>query len=849
MNHDPLSTYRAKRSLDRTPEPAGAVAGTGGRLFVMHKHAARHLHWDLRLEMDGVLRSWAVPKGPSADPAEKRLAILVEDHPVEYGDFEGRIPEGNYGAGSVIVWDRGQWLPVGDPGAGLAKGKLLFELRGHKLRGLWTLVKLKQGDREWLFIKERDGHVERGPSRWVEGSVLSGLTVEDLAAGRDPGEGVRAALAARRLPPWRGPLTAASPMLCEPCDRAFDREGWLFELKLDGYRILAARDGGQVALLSRAGRDYAAVFPEVTRAVAALPHPRLLLDGEVVALDEQGRPSFHRLQQRGRLSRAAEVRRAAVEVPVTYYAFDLLAYGDRDVRPAPLAERKALLAQVLPPLGSLRLLEHFEGRGIDLMAQVERLGLEGIVAKKATAPYRAGRGPQWLKVRAERTADFAVVGCTAAKGARTGFGALLLAEWVGGVLTYAGRVGTGFSDRDLREIRAALDATARPAPPVVPPPGSGSGKAAFGDLTAAELRAVTWVEPTRVCEVRFTERTPDGLLRHPAFARWRDDKRVEDCERRDAGPAAAVPAQSPARAAEPARPVAELTNPGKVYWPADGTTKGDLLAYYRDIATWMLPYLRDRPLVLTRYPDGIDGKSFYQKDAPAFVPGWVRTEPVWSEDTGREIRYFVCDDVEQLLYVANLGSIPLHVWASRVGSLERPDWCVLDLDPKGAPFRHVVTIARLLHDLCDEAGLPNYVKTTGKTGLHVLVPLGRQCTWEQSRTLGELLARLVVREVPAIATIARTVSAREGKVYVDFLQNRRGQTIVAPFSVRPLPGATVSTPLAWREVSPRLDIARHTIRTVPARLRRLRGDPMAPVLTEVPDLAGVLGRLGARLGR
>lgn len=848
MNHDPLSTYRAKRSLDRTPEPAGAVGGAGGRLFVVHKHAARHLHWDLRLEMDGVLRSWAVPKGPSADPAEKRLAILVEDHPVEYGDFEGRIPEGNYGAGSVIVWDRGQWLPVGDPGEGLAKGKLLFELRGHKLRGLWTLVKLKKGDREWLFIKERDGHVERGPSRWVEASVLSGLTVEDLAAGRDPGEPVRAALAARRPPAWTGPLTAVSPMLCEPGERAFNREGWLFELKLDGYRILAVRDGGQVTLLSRAGRDYAAVFPEVTRAVAALPHPRLVLDGEVVALDEQGRPSFHRLQQRGRLTRPAEVRRAAVELPVTYYLFDLLAYGDRDLRSLPLLERKELLARVLPPLGSLRLLEHFEGRGADLMAQVERLGLEGIVAKKASAPYRAGRGPQWLKIRAERTADFAVAGYTAPRGSRAGFGALLLAEWVDGVLTYAGRVGTGFSHRDLREIRAALDPAARPAP-AVSPPAAGGGKAAFGDLTAAELKAVTWVEPTRVCEVRFTERTRDGLLRHPAFSRWRDDKRVEDCERRDAAPAAVPAPRTFAYAAGSPRPGLEPTNTDKVYWPADGTTKGDLLAYYREIAPWMLPYLRDRPLVLTRYPDGIDGKSFYQKDAPAFVPGWIRAEPVWSEDTGREIRYFVCDDVEQLLYVVNLGSIPLHVWASRVGSLERPDWCVLDLDPKGAPFRDVVTIARLLHDVCDDAGLPNHVKTTGKTGLHVLVPLGRQCTWEQSRALGEVLARLVVREVPAIATITRTVSAREGKVYVDFLQNRRGQTIVAPFSVRPLPGATVSTPLAWKEVSARLDITRHTIRTVPARLRRLGTDPMAAVLTEVPDLAAVLGRLTARLGR
>ena len=845
---DRLDAYRAKRALDRTPEPAGTVGPDGdgrGKLFVVHQHAARRLHFDLRLEMEGVLRSWAVPKGPSYATAEKRLAVHVEDHPLEYGDFEGMIPAGNYGAGAVIVWDRGEWLPQGDPLEGLAKGKLLFELRGYKLHGMWTLVKIKKSEKDWLLIKERDAWATKDPEELPPESVLSGLTVEELGAGGDRGEVVRRELARLGAPQRAVDVKAVKLMLAETADQPFTRKDWLFEPKLDGYRILAARTRGEPHLLTRNGNDCATSFPEILRALAALPFERLVLDGEVVALDERGRPSFQLLQSRARLSRPIDIRHAVVNTPVTYYGFDLLGFEDFDLRPLPLVERKAILRRILPPLGALRFLEHVEEEGEALYREAERHDLEGIVAKKAGAPYKGGRSPLWLKVRSRHTDDFVVVGYTAPKGARGGFGALQLAEYVNGELTYAGRAGSGFSDRQLAEVRRTLEAQRRQTPPCT------------GPIQGA--KETTWVEPTLVAEVEYTERTDDGLLRQPVFLRFRDDKAPEEVVRLEVIPSGArdLAGEAPKPAGKIPRSRAlprdasgdpgslpfELTNTGKVFWPEDGYTKGDLIEYYRAVSPWLLHYLRNRPVVMTRYPDGIEGKSFFQKDAPGFRPDWIRTERMWSEDTQREIDYFVCDDEASLLYVVNLGTIPLHLWASRAPTLERPDWCVLDLDPKGAPFDHVVELARAGKDLCDRIGLPVMVKSTGSSGLHLMIPLGRQCTHEQSRSLGELLARCLVDRLPDIATIVRQVQHRDGKVYVDYLQNGSGKLIVAPFSVRALPGAPVSVPLAWREVNRKLDIRKHTIRTVPARMRKLRTDPLADVIEVSPDLAGALERL------
>jgi len=838
---DALARYRAKRSPARTPEPFGSVregvraAPAAGALarFVVQKHQARRLHYDFRLEMGGVLVSWAVPKGPSADPADKRLAVRVEDHPLEYAGFEGLIPAGNYGAGAVIVWDRGAWQPLADPTEGLVKGKLLFRLRGHKLHGEWTLVRTgRQGD-EWILLKHRDADADPGRRHpFDEGSVLSGLAVEELAEAT-----VRAAALeeeARRLgaPVRRGEARPFRPMLATPREEPFSAKGWLFEPKIDGYRALGVKEEGAATLLYRGGADAGSIYPEIVLALRALLAPRALIDGEVAVLDAEGRPSFAALQGRAALTRPGDVERAELVQPATYFAFDLLEVGERDLTPLPLRSRKALLARLLPRLGSLRLVEGVEERGGELFQAVQAQGLEGLVAKRADAPYRPGRSPDWVKVRTERRGDFVVVGYSAPGGrGRLGLGSLALAVRAGEELRYAGHVGSGLKDEELVRLRERLEPLGRGTPACrdVPP----------------SLRGVSWVEPAIVCEVSYHAWTAEGRLRQPVFVRVRDDKRPEECgsEGRPS-PGGKAPGEKEEQA-PPQREVA-LTNLDKVYFPEDGLTKGDLIGYYRAVAPFILPWLKARPLTLTRFPDGIHGKSFFQKDAPAWRPSFIHTAVVHSEEGGRDLTQYVVDDLESLLHVVNLGAIPLHVGAARLPDLLAPDWCSLDLDPKGAPFAHVVEIARRIRALCGELGLAVFVKTTGQAGLHVLVPLGQKLGHPQARAGARRGARPGGGGPPPPPPPARPPAARGGKVYVDTLQNGAGKTLAAPYCVRPRPGAPVSTPLRWSEVTRRLDPSRFTVRTVPRRLARLGEDPLAPLLAARPDLVGALSRLRER---
>ncbi len=859
VERDPLSRYRDKRTAGATPEPGIVTAspapdetppGAHGGLFVIHHHAASRLHWDLRLEMGGTLRSWAVPKGPSLDPAEKRLAVHVEDHPLEYVDFEDVIPPGNYGAGPMIVWDRGDWWALEDPEAGLEDGKLLFELRGFKLRGVWTLVKLRNTESDWLLMREKRtlsrAELEAAPGADATvppQSILSGLTVAELGAGLDRGPALAERAAGAGAPRRSVRAERVKLMLAHTAEGPFTDPEWWFELKLDGYRMLGGRNGSVARLITRNGNDATSWFPELARAFKALPVDDFVVDGEVVMHDEAGRPSFQRLQRRARVRRPMDVKRASLRQPATFYAFDLLGVAGHDLRTLPLRSRKELLRDLLPPAGPLRFVDHFEGVGEALYDRVTTLGLEGIVAKKAEGAYRGGRSRTWLKVRSSRSADVVVVGFTEPKGSLKGLGALHIAGLEGDSQVYLGRVGTGFTESDRLAMRALLD------PLVTPEPVVEGAIAEGGDH---------WVAAHIVAEVRYLERTEDGLLRQPVFVRPRDDKEPRECsapERRSrqGDEAAERSLESDATRGAIAGVTPDegdpvLSNPDKVFWPREGYTKRDLFEFYRSVAPWILPYLEDRPLVLTRFPDGIDGKSFYQKNVPVSAPEWIRTERVESESSDKAIDYFVADDRASLLYMANLGSIPLHIWASRVASVDRPDWCILDLDPKGAPFEHVVRIARVLREVCEDIDLPSFVKTSGSTGLHVMVPLGRAFTYGQSRTLGELLARVALQETDGIATVARSLDARKGKVYIDFLQNRRGQLLVAPFSVRPIPGAPVSTPLRWREVREGLDIHRFTIRSVPRRFAQLKEDPLRPVLELTPDLPSVLDRLGRFLG-
>src|SRR6267143_921721 len=806
---DALSTYRAKRAFDQTPEPGGFVpkpAPKQGGLLIVHMHDATRLHWDLRLELDGVLKSWAVPKGPSANPAEKRLAVKVEDHPLEYGDFEGIIPEGNYGAGTVIVWDRGIWVPLEDVREGFEKGKLLFELRGYKLHGRWTLIKLKKTEKEWLLIKERDEYVSTEP--YSNESVLSGLTNDELRNAKQRAEPIK-----KELEKLGAPTRAL---------RVADTE---------------------LILYSRKGLDYTESFPEIARAVKAIPLEGVILDGELVVLNESGHPSFNKLQARAKLG-AREAKRAAIDSPATLYVFDLLAFAGYDLRKLPLLKRKEILRKVLPQTGPLRYSEHFEKNGEALYEQVVNLGLEGIVAKKADSPYRDGRSGDWLKIRADRMDDFLVVGFSKPKGSRGGFGALHVGAYQDGKLIYCGRAGSGFSGEQIDEISATLAQLVRATPPCEPPE--------HGALPKGPDH--TWVEPKLVCDVRYKELTPDGLLRQSVFVRFRDDKRPEDVVMPGFGARGSGLGEEP----EQQRPSPEPRAPGlrevkfsnfdKIFWPDEKYTKGDLIEYYRSMAPWLLPYLKERPVVLTRYPDGINGKSFYQKDAPGFAPGWIQTIPIWSEDTQRDIQYFVCNDVETLVYLVNLGTIPLHMWMSRIEDLTKPDWCLIDLDPKDAPFEHVITLARTMRTLCEQVEMPAFIKTTGKSGLHIMLPLGKQLTYAQCLQLAMLFARVVTDQHPDIATTARTISKRDGKVYVDAFQNRAGQLMVAPYSVRPSPGAPVSMPIEWDEVNAKLHNSNFTIANALKRMRKLEHDPVLPVLETKPDLVHVLERLNVRLG-
>ena len=834
-----LGAYHAKRRTDGTSEPMGAATpapSAGDRLFVVQKHAARRLHYDLRLEMDGVLMSWAVPRGFSLDPAEKRMAVQVEDHPVEYADYEGVIPEGNYGAGPSIVWDRGRWVALEPPEEGLEKGKLLFELHGYKLRGVWTLVRTKgarqtEPGKDWLLIKHRDAWSHPEPTVFPEESIVSGLLVEELPEARDRAAALRQELKDAGARERAVTVDAVKVMLAEVAERPFSNPDWVFELKLDGYRLLAAQEGGRVRLCYRRGNDATSLFPEIAKAMQALPFRGLVLDGEVVVCDDDGRPVFQRLQKRSQITRSADVARAALAHPATYYAFDLLGYDGLDLRGLPLTTRKAALGRILPPRGPLRLADHVVGEGETLWAEVERRGLEGVVAKKAASTYRGGRSGDWLKLRVLHTSDFVVVGFSPPEGARVGFGALHLAGYDGESLVYVGRAGSGFTQKQLLALSERLKSDRIAAPACAGPLPTGRGH--------------VWVEPRVAAEVRYTEWTEEGLLRQPVFLRLREDKPLQDC----AVPRRSVEeAPAPAVAPDPAARQVKLTNQGKIFWPEEGYTKGDLVEYYRTVAPVLLPYLKDRPVVLTRFPDGIHGKSFFQVNAPGFTPDWIRTEHFFNEEEQKDVDVFVCDDLDTLMFLANSGTIPLHLWGSRSGRLSQPDWCIIDLDPKTAPFSDVIEIARTVHELCKGLRLPVYPKTSGQSGIHLLIPLGAQITYEQCRALAQLLATLVVQEMPDKATLVRSpIEARGGRVYLDWLQNGHGRLMVSPYCLRPQPGAPVSTPLLWKEVAPGLDPKAFTLRTVPERLARMRRDPMSDVLTEAPDLLAALSRLESRL--
>jgi bifunctional non-homologous end joining protein LigD len=823
-----LDLYRKKRDPGRTPEPFGAGVSTPGSRFVIQKHGARRLHYDLRLEMDGVLKSWAVPKGPSLRPEEKRLAVHVEDHPIDYADFEGVIPPDNYGAGAVIVWDRGQYrlVKAGDPLEQLDRGKLELEFFGHKMRGVWTLVRMSKKEKDWLLLKKADSFAdaEELTERYPR-SVLSGLTLEEMADLPTKISELHEQLRKIKAPKQNFSARSQPLMLATQQEQPFSGPEWIFEIKYDGVRVLAERNGDSVELYGRNGTEITNRYPEIKDALKRLPVERFVIDGEIVALDERGQPSFQRLQARMHLSNPRDIQQAMSAAPVEGVFFDCLAVEGHDLRSLALLERKEILKRFLPPLGRARYSDHVETAGKDFFEAASERRLEGILGKKANSRYTGGRSRDWVKIKCQRRQEFVIGGYTDPQGERSYFGALHLGLYQDKKLVYISKVGTGFDTRTLKLTWEKMQPLARTKSPFdrKSPPGRGNH----------------WVEPALVCEVRYSDWTDDGGIRHPTFLGLRPDKKAEECRKEEPEPLKIAELPLPAPAEDVPDKQVKFTNLKKIFWPDEGYTKGDLIEYYRTIAPLLLPYLKNRPLVLTRYPDGIAGKSFFQKDAPEFVPSWIRREKIYSKDTDRDIGYIIVDDLETLLYVINMGTIPLHLWSSRIDSLERPDWLVLDLDPKGAPFSHVVEVACALHEILTELRLESFIKTSGASGLHILVPLGTRYTHEQAKTFARLLAILGAESVPDISTIARPIAARGGKIYIDFGQNGYGVTIAAPFAVRPLPKATVSCPLLWQEVNDRLHPSRFTIETVPPRFQKMK-DPMAFILRKGVDLASAL---------
>jgi bifunctional non-homologous end joining protein LigD len=860
-----LSDYRKKRDAARTNEPLGAEPppGRGPTLvgaYVVHLHDATRRHYDLRIEVDGVLTSFAVPKGPTLDPDEKHVAIQTEDHPIEYLDFEAVIPAGNYGAGSMILWDRGSIRYLDSSAeAGLESGKLDFILSGHKLRGRFALVRFKGSKTEWLLLKKRDPHAskERDITALEPRSILSGLTVDELADSPRIAAAIEAQAAELGAPARRFDSRKLSPMLCSTPDA--DRipthgKGWIYELKLDGVRILAEKGGEDVTLTYRSARDTTASYPEVVRALRAVSASRVVLDGEIVAFDDAGQPNFQRLGQRIHLTRPADIRRASIAVPVLFMVFDMLAIGERDLRDLPLLERKRLLGRLLPGHGIVRALDHLEDDGRPLLAFCRDLRLEGVVAKRGSSRYRPGpkRYDDWVKIKCERDDDFVVVGWTRGERGRDRLGALDIASFHEGELVTRGKVGSGFDEKAIDQVLALLR-------PLVTPDCAVRGK-----LPSAP-RGRTFVRPEIVVSVHYLGWSDEGLVRFPVFRGIRVDQAPTDCTAAPPGeiamvaapaaaPAEAKPAEAPAAGQDP-RPGAgsgrsgseerraAITNKSKVLFPDDGYTKADLWAYYEGIAPTLLPYLEDRPIVLVRYPDGILGKHFFQWNAPPGMPSWVRSFSIHVEDEDRnEKRVFIVNDVDSLLFIANLACIPIHVLGCRKDTLDQCDFFTVDFDLKGVALRKAVTLALTLHELLQAIGLVGFPKTSGQSGLHVLVPLGPGVSFATARAMSEVLARLLVQRHPDLGTLERAVSKRGDRVYVDTGQTGPSRTIVSPYSVRATAGARVSTPLSWGEVTPDLDPSVFTIKTTVERVAQ-RGDPMAPLLHALPSVGAAVSAL------
>jgi bifunctional non-homologous end joining protein LigD len=826
------------RDFKKTAEPQGGGPTASGNSFVVQKHAARRLHYDFRLELDGTLKSWAVTRGPSFDPADKRLAVHVEDHPIDYAGFEGVIPHGEYGGGTVMVWDRGTWEPLEDPHAGYKAGKLKFTLHGDKLKGGWALVRMGGRAREerrdnWLLIKERDDAAQPGRGDQTlereTKSVTTGRSMEQIAASADRVWTRQGEQKVSKAPPPKAKTKSAAkkkkqglaampdfvaPQLPTLVDAPPEGPEWLHEIKLDGYRVLWRIAGGKSRILTRTGQDWTDRFSEIAK--LKLNADTAIVDGEVVATDKRGASSFEALQEALSSGRTAELK---------FCAFDLLYLDGEDLQGEKLDARKARLKALLqssPSSDRLTLSEHIQGRGKDVFARACEMELEGIVSKRRDVAYRPGRGDDWLKTKCGARQEFVLGGFTEHAKENNSIGALLIGYYEDGELVYAGRVGTGFDTDTRKQIRRDLNKLARKDMP-------------FRAMPTAARRGARWAEPQLVAEIAYSNWTRDGVLRHPSFQGLRMDKPAKSIFRDKAKPVVkATGKAAPKRAAKKAKGAADeiagvrLTNPDRVLYGPEGLTKRDLAEYYLAVADAMLPHLAGRPLSLVRCPEGAEGQCFYQKHPGSSAPNALRRINI-SEGSGTN-EYGVVDDVAGLVALVQIGVLEIHPWGSREKHLEKPDRLIFDFDPApDVDWPRVVAAVAEMRERLKLLGLESFLKTTGGKGLHVVAPIAPRDEWPEAKAFTKAVAAAMEHDTPRAYTTVMSKKERRGKIFIDYLRNDRGSTAIASYSTRARAGAPVALPIPWTALRQSLKPAEFTVLTVPKRLKAQRTDPWADI--------------------
>ena len=894
-----LTKYKAKRSADITPEPFGGKSQDGDLKFVIQKHAASRLHYDFRLEMRGVLKSWAVPKGPSTDPSVKRLAMMVEDHPYDYRTFEGIIPKGQYGGGTVIVWDEGTYTttdeePAADKKsaekilrAGFAKGKIKIVLTGKKLKGEYALVKSHgREENAWLLMKVKDKHASTDDITKKEKSVVSGKTLEQVTAtssniyGSKSKETAGEAKIVKGRPkkektknrPLESPDTNSSdlkpllqkgikkaqpvelqPMLATLVDKPFDAPGWLYEIKWDGYRAVAYINKKSIELLSRNNKSFNKKFYPI-HAELKKSGLNAVLDGEVIVADNKGMANFGNLQN----------WRSEADGNLLFYVFDILWYEGRDLTQLPLSERKEILKAVLPVSENILLSNDFNTSGVEFFEAAEKMGLEGIMAKKADSVYTIGRRTKdWLKIKTALRHEVVIGGFTKNEGTAKSFSSVLVGVFENKKLIYSGKIGTGFNDATQKEMMKLFKPLITGSSPFDFVPDI--NKPSRFRPTPPKATA-TWLKPELVCEVAYAELTTDGIMRHPSFQGMRIDKKASAVTEEKKIKSEKIIGQTKARTEQkiikvPAKAKRKtLLNPkedtqvkkinsreikfanlNKIYWPSENITKRDLINYYYRMAPYILPYLKDRPQSMNRFPNGITGKSFYQKDVTGKVPDWIEKVP-YTTSEGEHKNFMLCNDEAALLYMASLGCIEMNPWSSTYKDPDNPGWCCIDLDPDKNHFDQVIETANVTKEILDAAGVDSYCKTSGSTGLHIYIPLGKKYNYEASKEFGRLIAHLVNGRLPKYTSIERLTAKRKGKLYIDFLQNRPQATLASAYSLRPKPGATVSMPLHWEEVKKGMKMQDFNIYNAVERVAA-NGDIFKPVLGKGIDIEKALTNL------